>query len=59
MLFYAILFLAMGLVAGALGFFSLSGMSALAGQILFGVCLVIAIILGVVERRRVNRASQE
>lgn len=59
MMFYAILFLVMGLVAGAVGFFSLSGMSALAGQILFGVFLVIAIILAVVDRRRNMHAAEE
>jgi uncharacterized membrane protein YtjA (UPF0391 family) len=53
MLYYAIVFLVIALVAGALGFFAISGTAAWIAKVLFVVFLVLFVI-SLVRGRRVG-----
>ncbi|MFN7551808.1 MAG: DUF1328 domain-containing protein [Pseudomonadota bacterium] len=53
MLYYAIVFLVIALVAGALGFFAISGTAAWMAKVLFVVFLVLFVI-SLVRGRRVG-----
>ena len=53
MLYYALLFLVLALIAGAVGFFALAGAAAWIAKVLFILFLVV-FLLSLVRGRRVN-----
>ncbi len=51
MLYYALLFLVVALIAGALGFFALAGIAAWVAKILF-IIFVVVFLVSLITRRR-------